>query len=205
MGVYLVTAPTAPAVSLIEAKQHLELTDSQTERDAYILGLIAAAERQVQDQECGGLQLLTGTYIYKMDAFPSCPFITVPRAPLISVTSVTYIDESGVEQTFGGSPVDQYVVDEKSPHLPEFGEIHLAYGESWPVARAEHNAVRVRFTCGFSATAFSVPADIKAWMKLLIGSMYATRELEVTGAIVSQMKFADNLLNPYRVRVPRVA
>ena len=44
-----------------------------------------------------------------------------------------------------------------------------------------------------------VPAALRQYMLLLIGAMYEHREIEVTGTISTQMKFASGLLAPYRL------
>lgn len=44
-----------------------------------------------------------------------------------------------------------------------------------------------------------VPEDLRQYMLLLIGAMYEHREMDVTGAIVSQLKFAQHLLDPHRL------
>lgn len=43
------------------------------------------------------------------------------------------------------------------------------------------------------------PEDLRQYMLLLIGAMYEHREMDVTGTIVSELKFARHLLDPYRL------
>ena len=202
MSLYLVTAPSEEPLTLAEAKKQVNQTSPFTDDDTYITGLIPAARQRVEEVECA-LQLVTATYDLKLDYFPASGVIVIPKAPLLSVLGVYYTDDDGVEQTFGGSPVDQYSVDLKSPHCPKFGEIHLAYSESWPSHRSQHNAVRVRFTCGFGA-ASDVPAGIKAWLQIAVATMYAHRESEFIGSVISEMKFVDCLLDPFRAQGKRV-
>ena len=202
MSLYQITGPVVEPLTLIEAKKQVNQTEDFTDDDAYIEGLIPAARQRVEESECA-LQLITATYELRLDCFPVGPII-IPKAPLVEVLGITYIDTNGVEQTFGGSPVTGYDVDIKSPHAPSFGEIHLAYGESWPVTRVQHNAVTVEFTCGFGDKPSDVPAGLKAWMLIALATMYSHRESEITGSIVAKLGFVDCLLDPWRAQGKRV-
>ena len=89
-----------------------------------------------------------------------------------------------------------YAVDTDS----EPGLVVPAYGESWPSARDEVNAVRVRFVAGYG-DASDVPAAIKTWIKMRVGTLYVNSTTIVTGTIVEALKrdYVDGLLDPYRV------
>lgn len=45
-----------------------------------------------------------------------------------------------------------------------------------------------------------VPAPIKKWMLMQIGSMYEHRESEVVGVATNKLKYVDSLIQPFRVR-----
>src|SRR4030067_860491 len=81
--------------------------------------------------------LITQTWELYLDAFPAWE-IRVPKPTLQSITSIVYTDTDGILQTLAGS---MYLVDNKS----EPGRITPAFGEVWPVTRAQINAVIVRF------------------------------------------------------------
>lgn len=62
------------------------------------------------------------------------------------------------------------------------------------------NAVAVRCVVGYGSTASTVPAAIRAAMKILIGHWFEHREPVVTGTIVAQMPMSvDALLWPFKV------
>ena len=73
-------------------------------------------------------------------------------------------------------------------------------GTSWPATLDTTNAVRVRFICGYGSAA-AVPAGIKSWMKLRIGTLYKVREEVVAGLSVAEVPggFVDSLLDPFKV------
>ena len=59
--------------------------------------------------------------------------------------------------------------------------------------------VVVRYTAGY-LDEDQVPAPIKKWMLMQIGSMYEHRESEVVGVATNKLKYVDSLIQPYRVR-----
>jgi len=105
---------------------------------------------------------ITQTWDDKRDGFP-CEdnFLELPLAPLISLTSVTYVDPAGVTQTLSAS---LYTVDAPVGPKARPGRVVLAYGQVWPSTRDVVNAVVVRFVAGYGAAA-AVPSLIKTCLK----------------------------------------
>jgi hypothetical protein len=60
--------------------------------------------------------------------------------------------------------------------------------------------VQISFTAGYGA-AVDVPAGIKTWMLMRIGSFYENREEESVAyrVTVQHLPFVDTLLDPYRI------
>lgn len=218
----LVAAPSGEPVSLDEAKIACRAYGDVTGEDALISELIVAARQDAE--EITRRALVTQQWKLVLDRFP-VPNMNVASAtwygpqwgvapgpltidkregetgseiylikpPLQSVDSITYIDQNGVQQTLDPS---QYIVDDVS----EPARITPAYSTSWPATRQQANAVEITFTCGYGKAA-AVPAAIKRWMKLRVGTIFNNRE-EV--AILNRGKlevlpYVDNLLAPYRV------
>lgn len=172
MSLSVVIPPYAEPLTLSEMKNHLKVETSVTEDDALISSQIVAA-RDLIETMTGANSIrnniiLATTYDYGMMSFfdetssgydswhkgatlsrgayyDSWYFnICVPCVPLISVTSITYIDVDGVTQTLSSS---LYSITD-----PAKGVITLNYGESWPTTRWQPNAVTVRFVAGMAAT-----------------------------------------------------
>jgi uncharacterized phiE125 gp8 family phage protein len=188
MPAVLITAPAVEPVTLAEAKAHLYVTHSDD--DALIGAYIAAAREDAEHR----LQraLVNQTWELALDAFPSV--IDLPMAPLVSITSIKYLDAARVEQTLDAAT---YYADTDA----EPGEVVPKYGESWPTTYPERNAVRVRYVAGYGADGSLVPESIKAWIKLRVGALYENRESAVSGQTIqaAPRDFADALLDRYKV------
>jgi uncharacterized phiE125 gp8 family phage protein len=193
MALTLVTAPAAEPLSATEAKDHLR--EDGTGQDSLITSLIVAARQY--GETVTRRAWVTQTWDLKLDGFPACGVIDVPLPPLQSVTSVTYLDESGVSQTLSAG---SYTVDIAG----EPGRIVRAYGAAWPTTRyGTPSAVTVRFVAGYGL-AVAVPDVLKHAMRLMIGHWYANRENVALGTIATEVPFAADALLQTR-RIMRIA
>lgn len=186
MALTLVTAPTSEPVSLAEAKEHLRVT--ATDEDALITSLVGSAKESAET--ITGRALITQTWDLSLDSFPQV--IDIPKPPLVSVTSITYIDTAGATQTLAST---EYTVDTKS----EPGRIVPAYGKSWPSTRDIVNAVTVRFVAGYG-NATAVPKSIKQGMLMHIEHMFDNRGTVNIGNVVNEIPLTmQSLYNMHRV------
>ena len=159
MALFLVTAPASEPITLAETKAHLRV-DVDDEND--LINTLRTAAREY-GETVTHRAFLTQTWDDKRDYFPcSDEAIWLPRAPLISVTSVTYVDTAGATQTWSAS---LYTVDAPTGPNARVGCIVPAYGQVYPATRGVVNAVTIRFVCGYGSTAVSVPALIKTCLK----------------------------------------
>lgn len=113
--------------------------------------------------------LLTQTWKQYEDVFPCDDVIVLRKPPIISVSSVKYLDDTGALVVFDAA---SYVVD--LAHFP--GRVVLKNGYTWPIALIQRNAVVVEFVAGYGATRDKVPTKYKNGMKLLISELYEHRE-----------------------------
>ena len=184
----LVAGPTAELITLAEAKAHLRLETNLD--DAYVNALIVAARQYVE--KISWRAFVTQTWMLTLDGFPG-DVIELPRGSLISVATVQYLDPNNVSQVV---PNTVYELDKLS--IP--GHILLKEGQSWPDTLLRWNAVNITYDVGYGPTPADVPEPVKHVVKLLVSQMYEHRTPEVTGTIVSQVKFAvDALLYNYRL------
>lgn len=160
--------------------------------DPDLTRLIVAA--RVSAERITRRALVTQTWDLFLDAFPGWE-LGVPKPPLQSVSSISYVDTNGTAQTLAS---DQYLVDIKG----EPGRITPAYGLTWPSTRAQNNAVTVRFVAGYGA-AGAVPDGIKNWMLLRIRQLYDNRGPTIAGAGAAiaefPRSFVDGLLDDFVV------
>ncbi len=90
------------------------------------------------------------------------PYFELPIRNLISVTSITYVDEAGVTQTWSNT---NYVVS----GVGGIGMITLKSGSNWPTLGDVPEPVTIRFVVGYS----TVPEAIKQAVLLKAGDMYS--------------------------------
>jgi len=186
-GLDLVTAPAEEPLTVAEAKEHLRVTFDDD--DTLIDSLITAARKWLEEETYR--QLVTATWDLVLDRFPSGQQpIRIPRAPLASVTSITYTDIAGDSQTLTVS--EDYVVSATR----EPGIIRPAYAQTWPTARDAPDVVTVRFVAGYG-DADDVPEPIVACLKLLIGQMYEFREELAERALHRLPNGAQRLIELY--------
>lgn len=185
----LTTAPAIEPVSLADMRAHLGITRSEdTSRDTIITARITAARQMAEFHTRQAL--IHQTWTAYATEFPA----EIPlKSPLVSVSSVQYIDSNGALQTLAA---DQYSVDTINHCLVP------AYGVSWPQTRIVPSAVRVAYVCGYGATAASVPQTIREAILFMVGQ-WEVFQNKITGDyndIVRPMTIpnaAKQLLGPY--------
>jgi uncharacterized phiE125 gp8 family phage protein len=165
----LVAGPTSEPVSVTEAKLHARVDPNQQEEDDLFAELITAARELCESRL--GQSFARQTWTLFMDRFPGWE-IELPKAPLLSVTSIIYVDSDGVTQTISPS---LYLVDAAGNRPGRVTPIWTGY---WPAIRYQLNAVQVTFVAGRAA----VPASVKLAIKLLTSHWYESREAIVEGS-----------------------
>lgn len=168
---------------------------TNTTSDPYVIALIQAAREYCETFTHRAF--ITQTWDLKLDAFPCYDeAIWLPKAPAVSVTSVTYTATDGTSTTWSAS---LYTTDIPTGPLAGRARIVPAYAEYYPSTRDVVNAVTVRFVAGYGA-ASTVPQSIKAAMKILMATWNDPgRTSVVIGASVQEVpRTIDALLWPYK-------
>ena len=156
---------------------------TNTTVDPYVTNLITGVRERAEGATWR--QMNTATWDLTAPAFPCGTLIELPKAPLISVTHVKYVNANGTLTTL---TVDtDYVVHAYAGPRCRRGLIELAYGESWPTVREQLNAVQIRFVAGYGATAASVPRLLRQAMLIDAGTLYEHREEVIVGTITAQL------------------
>lgn len=182
--VTVVTAHALEVLTVANIKTHLRVTHSND--DTYLGLLLDRATEYCERYQ--NRAYLTQTLEYRTDAFPSVDYISLPRPPLQSVTSLKYTDEDDVEHTVSSG---DYHVDTYS----EPGRIVLKVDKDWPDDDLiAVNGIVVKYVAGWTAAA-NVPTSIQHAMYLLIAHWYEHREGVYDGAAVSTLPLGiENLL-----------
>lgn len=169
--------PSAEPVSLDAMKNYLRV--DHNEEDALIALLIVAARRSAEH--------LTGQMIAKRSFrvdLPSFGKGVLPISPVISVTSVEYLDSVGKKSL----TVDFFPY----PLSPQI----FPPASGWPALKCRPDAVQVTLIAGMDP----VPEDIAAWIMLRVSTAYEKREaVDEKSVNPLPRSFVDGLLDPYCV------
>ena len=189
--------PQAEPVSLADARMQLRGPDPAF--DGRILQLISAARRMAE--EATNRALAPQAWAVLLDAFPRCSHwragadalgsgIRLPAPPVAEITSVRYVDATGVQRTLSA---DAWVLDADS----EPGWLFPAPDTTWPDTRCGlPNAVRIELTCGYPQG--QLPQPIREWVLLHVAAWFENPQA-VGESRLATMPYVDALLQPYRV------
>lgn len=177
-----VTPPTTYPVSVAEARTHVR-QDLQDD-DAWLQDAIIAATEMVESDT--NRQLLTAVSRLSLDGVPACGWIDIPRPPLVSVSSVIYIDTAGVSQTWAAT---NYRVSAPTGPRCARGRVTLASGIAWPSMNSVSDALQVTISHGYGA-ASAVPSMLKQAIKMLVLHWYDNRSVLVIGTISKELELS---------------
>lgn len=184
MALKLITPPAVEPVLLADLDEHMRVATA--EESATISAYIATAR-----EYCEGFQnraYITQTFELWLDVWPRKNFITIPRPPLQTITSIKYYGTDNTEYTM---PVTDYFVDAKS----DPGRVVLAYGKYWPTTTLRPaNGVVVTFVAGYGDAGTAVPQKVKQSIRMLTGHYYENREATIIGKKGEEVQFAVNAL-----------
>jgi uncharacterized phiE125 gp8 family phage protein len=184
-AVEIIANTVAGVIATEDAKTHLRVSGS--DEDDLIDRLIVAAITSVEAH--ARIAMTPQTLELRVPRFPlGGGYFALPRSPVRSVTSITYIDTDGDEQTLAGTvyalegsgrPATVFLADD---------------AQCWPGDAADRrDAVRVRYEAGPS-TVGNVPEDLISAAMLLIGHLYENRQSVVIGTIASKVPDAVGTL-----------
>lgn len=160
------TAFVAVAVEFL--RQHVLRAGDEVSADA-IKFLIQSAT--ALGERWTGAHISPKTLTLTLDAFPDV--IEFADGPVREVTSVTYIDAAGAEQSLDVSPPAWVFVD---GGRFQRATLRPAVGDSWPATQVRPDAVVVTFTVGYE-TAAAVPVEIQQAVAVTAGELYKSPDL----------------------------
>lgn len=181
MGYRVITPPAAEPITLEEAKMHLKV--SEPDEDALIRTFIAAARGMLEQRT--NRKLMLQTIEFSPEYWGP---ISIPAAPFVALSSVSYTDAAGAPAVL--DPLALYVNPYAEP---------ATVALTWPSLYSGSRPV-VRAVVGY-ASAEDVPAELKAWMLLAIGTLYENRASVIAGVSVAELPedFMKMLWHPYMV------
>lgn len=168
--------PTNEPISLEEAKDHARIGDDNSNT---ILGSYIQTAREACEQYMGR-RLLTQTMALVLDDFAD--YMPLPyAAPLQSVSSITYYDVDGNQQTLATMVYD--VDDVARP-----AEVVLKPGAIWPQVQTNRfkGAVTITYVVGWSSPD-DVPERIKQGLRQYLAYLDADRDgMDSTAALAAK-------------------
>lgn len=213
----LVSPPAVEPVLLDDAKQQARI-DTNTD-DALVASLITGARQWAEKYT--GRAFVTQTWQVALDLLPqvsgnwwdglrqgpitgldSVAYISLPRAPLQSITSVQYFANDDTPTLW---PATNYFVDT----VREPGRLALRSGSVWPAPSRLTNGIVVTYVAGYGPDGTSVPEPIKTAIRQLVAHWYEHRGDASTAASSRGTMITPSiqvplviqaLLDPYRVR-----
>lgn len=176
-------------ITTAEAMRHLRI-DSDDPQIVDLPRHIAAARLNVEQYL--NASIVVQERILVLDAFPPA-IITLPNGPLISVTSVSYVDIDGIEKTLDSGKYASRSMKMKDVLFP-------AFGESWPSTQAIPGAVTITYQAGMmTGSPLMLPdEDVKAAIMLTLGDLWENRQVQFVGTIVSASSTVERLLHFHR-------
>jgi uncharacterized phiE125 gp8 family phage protein len=171
------TPPTIEPVTLVEAKEHLRVTEA--DEDSYITGLITMAREMCEEYQRRSY-IETG-FDFWLRAFPSGGEIVLPRSPLRVVSAVSYFTPDDTETVVDAAV---YNVDD----VTKPGRIVRAESATWPTATLRTSkGVKISFTAGHGTLAADVPQRMIHAIKLIIADFFEQRQPIVVGTIAAEL------------------
>lgn len=183
----LLSAPSLEPVTLEVAKWHLVV--DHDEDDLLIYNAIKAARQHIEAR-CNRAIVRQKWRIYRDGGLGA---MKLQPAMVREVEQVQYIDTAGATQTLASSV---YTFD-----VPR-QELYLAYGQSWPSARAIASSVWADVWAGEYTVASPVdilaeiPEDIKTAILMMVEDLYEHRGRQSEISLYGNRAF-DALIRPY--------
>ena len=142
------TQPALPAAALTAFKEFVR--ELSTEFDTELTRCLTAAVLEIQQQT--SRQLISSTFTYRLDNFPSCYYL--PPYPLVSVTSITYLDTTGTRVEWASSNYDVY-----TDTMP--GYVRPIYDGTLPDDHRARPEPIATYICGYGSNWSDVPDDVE--------------------------------------------
>lgn len=142
--------PTKLPVPIEQARANMRIDGDYMDPflELWLKGIAAATEHEI------GQCLMRQTWQVRLDAFPDA--IDLPH-PVLSVTSVAYLDLDGVEQVLAPATYKLTPARYQTSLAP-------VRGATWPATSPESHAVVVTVECGYGDTPDKVPANVQLYL-----------------------------------------
>ena len=192
-GLNLITAPAVEPITLAQAKDFAVVASSFTLDDSLITGLISAGRQTAESYT--DRAFFNQSWLLTLDHFPlfwgrstvkniedsMYPYqyffdgmtIRLPKPKVVSITSITYLDDTGTSHTMSS---DQYVLDNNS----EPARLIPAFNAYWPTASIYvPGSVQITYetgTYGDGTEVNTCPQNVVTAIGVYVAHFYRNRE-----------------------------
>ena len=187
MSLVLTAAAAVEPVTLAEAKAHCRIDG--TAEDAFVSSLITTSRLQIE--QALGLALITQSWIWTFDAWPSPGPVILPMSPVQAIDSVKIFAADGSPEVIESG---RYVLDGNA--MPAR---LLPTSTNLPDPGAKALGIEIAFSAGFGTTPSLVPQPIRHALLLLVAHWYENREPIAHKDMPRIPDFVSELLLPHRV------
>lgn len=154
------TEPTDEPISVAELRRHLR--EDSKEHDEQLRSLITVARKTIEEVYLWRA-LIDQTVIEYFDGFADG--MELRWSPIDSITSITYLDTNGSEQTLASS-----VYEAGSEN--GWGIVRLKYSQTFPSTRSHADVVWIEYTAGYGTSSDDVPEGIRHAILLYAGGLH---------------------------------
>lgn len=176
------TKPSTEPVTASEVKLYARIDGSS--EDTLIEGFITAVREATEKYL--GRALITQTITASFNEWPESP-IELPRPPLVSITEVRTVDESGSETTYSS---DNYYARTKI----EPGEFIIKFDKTEPQNEDRYfGGYEIEYVAGYGS-ASDVPEAIKLGIMMWVSDIYENRV-----PIAEPPGIVKTITAPYRI------
>lgn len=160
-------APAVRPLTLAEAKNALNIHETDGERDVYVEHLIDTAVSFVDGKNALGRAMITQTWQQWVGMSPG--EVPVLMTPFQSLTGVHYYDDAGVLQQATLSNFEAVGTPDETVVRPKDGF-------AWPTTQRRPDAIRLTYTAGYGDAASDVPPEVRQAMLMMIAHWHLQRE-----------------------------
>jgi uncharacterized phiE125 gp8 family phage protein len=184
----LVSPPASEPVTLIQAKQALNIDSSLTDFDPYLTEAIEAARDYLEGAY--DVRIMPQTIEMTLQQFPRADRIRIPLGPVQACTYFTLEDTGGnlTPLTVGKGGAGDNSFDLLSRFARKPAEICLPFGKVWPpvvlqMADPIRIGLRLGWMTGQSPETLPLPPKLRQALYLLLGHFFNNRSAVSLGTL----------------------
>lgn len=157
-----VTPTLDDANALSEAKSYLRIEGDYADQE--ISNILNRVVDEFENRT--RRQLLTATLVHELEGFPLCTYIEIPRAPLQSITSITYTDSTDTPG-ISWNAANYDVITSMEP-----GRVRVGYGKVYPGGARD---IVITYVAGYGTAWDDLPGAVQDCLLHMTAHKYYQR------------------------------